>query len=86
MRRLARPTAPTFRNAIWQVLHETWVDDEPLPMHADAILAMPEMQEIRRVLRGMFTTRKHLPLSEAQQGDMHDFGLPANVIAWLVPA
>jgi hypothetical protein len=55
-------------------------------MHADAILAMPEMQEIRRVLRGMFTTRKHLPLSEAQQGDMHDFGLPANVIAWLVPA
>lgn len=40
-----------FRDAIWQVLHETWADDEPLPMHADAVLAMPEMEAMKKALR-----------------------------------
>ena len=54
---------------------------------ADAVLAMPEMQSIRKALRDMCASIDFAhgePLRHGDEDRLASYGLPASVIAWVL--
>jgi hypothetical protein len=76
----------TFRDAIAQAINDTvWAELEPTPENlteADAVLAMPEMQAIRKALA--FGGEALTDYMKSPDVGLRSIDVPEHIIAWVL--
>ena len=73
-----------LRDAISKVVHDRWwspdMDADEAAALANAVLAMPELQAIRKALHEVAGQRGYYDLAES----LADLDLPPSVVAWVL--